>query len=400
MNNFEKQLQVIRLNATRHGPKLVSEALDMLMHAQPASAVRRVSRPIWENILSIMVPLRSFAHDTEPLAQCLEKLFQLVEEKYRDEQHIASMAPLIQRKKAALFSHYNEDRARRMLRRLIRHLHIHDADKRIYEKRLDSHGVFASLKDLHRLAEAEYNQSSKRAQLKRMELYNAFYVSMAKCLSKPAREPLFCGFQHCDLCPRLVVPPESVVCRCEEHGYQNGTTTAYKRALKIHSLTTPEYHDSALEYIKGKLLGKLRHVLPEKYPKGIAHAKWWRLLDADTERLAACDASVQYDLTPIWELLPRTRKLVESKGGNPQYPASVLAVLNPPEANDPPFWKERRVMLNTILTRNFAPFRYELACTEAWLTLHDELFGDKKHGGARPGSGGARLGAGRPRKQE
>ena len=68
-------------------------------------------------------------------------------------------------------------------------------------------------------------------------------------------------------------------------------------------------------------------------------------------------------------VLPRTWKLIENEGGKPLEPASVLATLNPAETDDSPLWKERRVLLNSILARNFAPFRYELLRTESWLSV-------------------------------
>jgi len=397
VNNFEKKLQAIRLNAARHCPKLVADALGLLGHDQYASQVLKASHPVWKNILNIMEPLRSLAQDTEASAEYLRKLILLADEKYRNEQHIASMAPINQRKKAALFSNYTEERFKGLLCKFIRHARVSDAEKYILEKRLSSSGPFATLKDLHLRDESAYEQDGKKTHLKRMELWNAVYNAMSQNLSESSPEPLFCGFRHCDLCPRLVRPPKYGVCRCEEHDPQGGTSTAYKRALKICRLMTPEHHSSALEYLQNTLWRELRPILPDKYPEGISAESWWGLLEAEPERLAAC-APVHYDLVPVWRVLPRTRKQVEDKGGNPLEPASVLAVLNPPEAGDPPIWKERRTLLNTILTHNFAPFRYELLRTEAWLTIHDQLFGDKKHGGARPGSGGARPGAGRPRK--
>ncbi|MCL2123960.1 MAG: hypothetical protein FWH34_07685 [Desulfovibrionaceae bacterium] len=271
--------------------------------------------------------------------------------------------------------------------------------KKKLEACLETHfGFFLALKELHWLDMNAYDINGKRIHLKRMELYNAIYAAMSKNLSTPASEPLFCGFRHCDVCPRLVRPPEFGVCRCEAHDYKNGITIAYKQALEISSRQTPKHHNSLLEYLQERFLRRLRRALPERYPEGISHAEWWRLLDKDPERLAACNAPVLYDLVPVWQVLPRTRKLVESKGGNPLDSASVIAVLNPSEAGEPPEWKERRAVLNTILACNIAPFRFELAFTEAWLTIRDKLFGHKKHGGARPGSGGARPGAGRPRK--
>lgn len=371
----------------------------MLTHAQYASKVRTVSHPVWKNILRIMEPLRSAAQGTELSAQCLAKLFQIVEKKYRHELHIASMLPPEQLKKAALFSNHNEERFRRLLHKLIRHSRMSEAQQTMLEARLGTRsGLHSAVKELHRLDMQAYDHDKMSFHLMRMDLFNALNATMSINLSKPASESLFCGFRHCDVCPRLVRPPESGVCRCEEHDYYDGNTTAYKKALAISRLKAPEHHSSALEYFQEKIYPELRRVLPERYPEGVSDDDWWYLLEAAPERLAAYDSPVQYDLAPVWEVLPRTKNLVESRSGNPLDPASVLSALNPPEANEPPAWKERRTLLNAILTRNFAPFRFELARTEAWLKIYDELFGNKKRGGARPGSGGTRPGAGRPRK--
>lgn len=400
MNDFEKILQSIRLNPDRRGPELVSRAFAMLGHERCASSLRSVLvQPTWKEIRHFVEPLRSPAEDQEFSALCLRRLFLLLDEKCRAERHIASMVPLADRKKAALFSNYTEERFRHLLLKLIRHACTSGPKKQELETYLHTRkGLLRAVKELHRLEANAYGEDRKKICEKRMHLLNAINAAMEINLSKFSTEPLFCGFRHCDVCPRLVRPPESGVCRCELHDYQSGIGTAYKQALEVTKRTTPKHHNSLSEYLQERLYRKLRRVLPDSYPEGISPEDWWRLLDEDPELLAARGAPVCYDLAALWKALPRTRKYVESRGGNLLEPASVLAALNPPEPNEPQAWKERRALLNAILSRNFAPFRFELARTEAWLIIHDKLFGNKKHGGARPGSGGTRPGAGRPRK--
>jgi hypothetical protein len=232
-----------------------------------------------------------------------------------------------------------------------------------------------------------------------MDLLNAIYAAMSKNLPKAASASFLFGFRHCDLCPRLVVPSENRLCRCKEHALPDKgvTTTAYQKALEVNNLQTSKHHQSLLEYLQERFVRRLRLVLPDIYPKDVACDVWWRLLEEKSERLAVC-VPVNYRLSRLWKILPRTRQLVENRGGNPFDPESVLAVLNPPEPDDPPDWKERRALLNSVLTLNFAPFRLELARTEAWHTIYNKLFRAKRRGGAREGAGGARKGAGRPRK--
>lgn len=208
------------------------------------------------------------------------------------------------------------------------------------------------------------------------------------------------GFVYCDKCWRLI--PESYarrqMSRCDLHNYESGKSTDSRKAKGVHDIVSAE--NPVFPRAAEKKLAEIDAAFCKPRYGGILEEDWLHVIEND---LAVPDVvgalpSVRYDLEQVWKMCPRTREFILRGSGNLNSMESILSVLDPHMADETPEEHITRDTLHAFLAKNFWFYRQELALVEIWLTTHDTLYAGRKHGGARPNSGGKRPGAGRPKK--
>lgn len=208
------------------------------------------------------------------------------------------------------------------------------------------------------------------------------------------------GFVYCDKCWRLI--PESYtrrqMSRCDLHNYETGKSTDSRKAKNVYDVLAAD--NPVFPHAVEKKLMDVDAVFCKPKYGGVSKAAWLHVME---NYLSAPDAvnalpPVHYDLEPVWKVCPRTHEFILRGSGNPHSVESLLSLLDPHMADETPAEHAARDTLHAFLAKNFWFYRQELALAETWLTTYDTLYAGRKHGGARPNSGGKRPGAGRPKK--
>lgn len=407
MNDLDKILHQLRLCKSRHAPDLASKLLDLLLLERHAECAKNIIYPQWGNIKALVEEILQKDLFAEQRIY-IEKLHKISATRGAQEQSIACMSPERNLRRAALFSNHNAMRYTALIKKLLRHssnagpqfpttqsviLELDETSKNI-------HILFDVVRLLHRTREQKFLESGKTAHIKTMEFYEALYASMVNNLNKPMPAALFCGFQTCDLCWRLVPSQNATICRCEKHSpYNLGLT--YTRALKIAKFWGKRRAPEALTYLQQKISGKLTPLFrpfhsTEAYYAPVLNEVGTEDAREHFERIPLVSYAI--NLHPFWKILSRTREYILKHGGDPYHMDSVLATLDPPLPDEPEAFRRHRLWLHQSLCRDPSPFKSELSKCEAWLRLHATMFGHLRHGGPRRNAGGKRAGAGRPAK--
>lgn len=405
MNDSEKILQRICLCASRHAPSLASQLLRHLQLDKNAISIAQVSHPVWQNIAEFVKAILKTDISAEQRLY-LQKLLDTASIRRFQEDQISHLVIPRDLRLAAMFSNYNAFRYAALIKKLLRHSSYNVqafptakfSISKLEEFADNISTLFDAMRFLHRKREQRFYDTGKKAHLKTMQFYETLYASMINNLQKPTRQEIFCGFQTCDLCWRLVPPSNFAICRCERHSPEN-PGVIYTRALKIGNFWGKRRAPEALTYLQQKISGKLS---PLFKTAASTDAYYDPVLDdigsEEAHQHFESITPVPYNLAQIWKVLSRTRRYIESRNGNIYDMKSILSILNPSPPNEPKEFCRHRQWLHQALCRDPSPFKSELAKCEAWLRLHATMFGHLRHGGPRCNAGGKRPGAGRPPK--
>lgn len=225
-----------------------------------------------------------------------------------------------------------------------------------------------------------------------------------KAVMHPSKMYALNDFEPCSLCWRFVPKKEAgdnTKTFCDVHQYDPGSKysqTEYMRALKFPS----NKPDSGifLDRRLTKLLKTLHYVFPVKtghFPLQIWHDALYSQMSSIIQDKFP---QVEYDLDYLWSFCPHVLRFIKEHNGNPLSPQSILAIMDPETSDETEYFRQERKLLHDFLARNFGLYRLELAKAEIFLSDFYAQKDAQKRGGKRPNTGGARPGAGRPKKKQ
>ena len=255
---------------------------------------------------------------------------------------------------------------------------------------------------LYRIAEKRCFDDGEKVYCDYMNYLQALDAAMEINIKHNSHGPYdnFCGFRMCDVCWRFVAYSEGQLCRCDKH-VPGINTRDYQKATAIYNLVSRREYLKPIYYLAYGFIDKMRPVLFDDNRTELFYDT--RISNVGSKEAFLILDSIEptlnrYRLPYLMPILSRTRRYIERQGGNPYDWESVIETLDPSPTNEPEPYKGQRQMLHSALSRDPTPFRLNLAFCEAWLRLHNVKYSLAGRGGARPNTGGRRVGAGRPRK--
>ena len=418
LNDIEKIIHRITICSTAQAEQVLCDFLKIMQfdsekYDKIKNEIVSTKYPHWQNYYRIINNISSMydLYDSEYVLEYFNKIKTAIQARVKYEEAISHILPLEQREYANLFSHFNEYRFQSEIKRLVKRIangeRIIDDNRNIIvqpdeDKIVNSEILHNTVRWLYRIAEKRCFDDGEEVYCDYMNYLQALDAAMEINIKHNSHGPYdnFCGFRMCDVCWRFVAYSEGQLCRCDKH-VPGINTRDYQKATAIYNLVSKREYLKPIYYLAYGFIDKMRPVLFDDNRTELFYDT--RISNVGSKEAFLILDSIEptlnrYRLPYLMPILSRTRRYIERQGGNPYDWESVIETLDPSPANEPEPYKSQRKILHSALCRDPTPFRLNLAFCEAWLRLHNVKYSLAGRGGARPNTGGRRVGAGRPRK--